>query len=299
MHKRKLNNYLPNVIVTIIMSFSILAFVLVNLFSAMVLNPATYTNAMNKSDVGEQAYNEIIEFFDRQQSYTGIDAELLKKSVSKESVSESIYAYVDSTFDYIAGKSSSLPKFNYDFSTLETNVHNDYIRWAKKHGIEYDQKVQKYEKYTISSIESVVHNKLDIMLLSHINTKNGFSTKLRDSYGMVKVIWIITFILSIASIAITYFLNFHRTRNLFYWLSIGFLSSGLMLAIPSVILKQTKYFDGLVLSNDAIYGALTKSLYAVTHETFLAGIILLALFVIFMFIYIALQNDLFKFKHSK
>lgn len=299
MHKRKLNNYLPNVIVTIIMSFSILGFVLINLFSVMVLNPATYTNAMNKSDVGEQAYKEVNEFFERQASYTGVDANVLKKSISKESISESIYAYVDSTFDYISGKSSSLPKFNYDFSTMETNIHDDYIRWSKKNGIEYDEKVQKYERYTIKSIESVVLNKLDIMLLSHINTDNGLSTQIRNNYKMIKVIWIITLIISIVSFAVLYFLNLHRIRNIFYWLSIGFLTSGLILSIPALILKKTKYFDGLVLSNDAIYEALTKSLYAVTNETLIAGMILLALFVIFMFIYIALQKDLFKFKHSK
>lgn len=299
MHKRKLYCYLPNLLISIVFAFALVAFVLVYELKTMVLDPNTYTEAMYKNSVDITAYEEIYAYFDRQAAYTGVDPDVLKSSVKQKDVSAAMFAYVDSTFEYMSGKTSKLPEFEFNFTALEENVHNDYVRWANENEVEFTDELKGYEQRTIANSEAVILNKLDIMLLSHLNGEGGISTKIRSVYGNIGNIMYGMLGICILLGAVVFFINRKHIRNAFYWVSVSFLSAGAIMIIPSAILIGTRYFDGLVLQNDAIYSALTQSLYAITNEILMGGIILAAVFAVLMFIYVALYKNMFKFRYNK
>lgn len=298
-HRRKLYSYLPNVIFTVLLSFALTAFIILYLVKTMALSPKTYTDAMYKSAVDVTAFDEINAYFERQSAYTGVNADVLKNSIAQKDVSASMFAYVDSTFEYMSGKTSKLPEFEFDFTALEENVHNDYLRWAAENNVQYTDELAGYESRTIASAKSVILNKLDIMLLSYLNKDGGISTTIRNNYSNLGKIMYGALGVCILLLAVIVLINRKHIRNLFYWTSVAFLTGGVILVLPTAILKGTRYFDSLVLANDAIYSALTQSLYAITNEVFKGGIILIVTAALLMFIHYAMLKGMFKFRYKK
>ena len=299
MHKNRLYYYLPNVLVSVVLTFLAAGLTIMCLVSFMIMNPQTYTDSMYENNVDETAYEEICAYFDRQYAYTGVEADVFKSVVTKKDISSAMFAYVDSTFDYMSGKTNKLPAFEYDFTALEQSVDNDYHRWAKENETEFDEQLAKNEKQTIDSAEKVILTKLDIMMLSTINKENGYSTKIHNNYGLInKLIFGLSGAI-ILIIALLWLINRNHARNVFYWVSTALYSSSAILIVPAAILKFTHYYDRLAIKNEVIYSALTQSLYSITNKTLVCGIILLVCATIVMFIYVAVSKGMFKFRHMK
>lgn len=298
-HGQRLRYYLPNVLVTLVLSFLIFGLTFVILFFNVLLKPETYTDQMYKSKVDEIAFNEIYEYFDRQYNYTGVAPDTLKNSTDHKDVSAAIYAYVDSTFDYINGKSNRLPEFEYDFKPLEKNLHKDYEDWALENNKKLDSKTEAMEQKTLKNVKEFINSKLDIMMFSTLNKENGFSTKLRNSLGKVKAAGIGVAVGVIIFIGLIWLINRKHGKYSFYWISCGCFCASMMMIIPSAILKITKYFDGLVIKNESMYNAFVKSLYSVNDKILICGIILFAISAAVMLLFVAASKNMFRFKYRK
>lgn len=299
MKKNRLYHYLPNVLVTVLLTFIITGFAISAIVAIVVMNPQTYTDAMYENSVDEIAYEEIYAYFDRQYAYTGVEADVFKSAVTKKEISSAIFSYVDSTFDYMSGKTNKLPEFEYDFTELERSVDNDYQRWAEENEVEFDDQLAKNEKATIDSAEKVILTKLDIMMFSAINGENGFSTKIHNNYGLIKIAIIALAVAVAVVVGLLWIINRKHTNNLFYWVSTSIYSASAILIIPTLLFKLTKYFDRLAIKNEVIYSALTQSLYSVNGKILACGIIMFVLATVIMVLYVALKRGMFKFNHMK
>ena len=299
MRKNRLNNYVPNILISILLTFLVLIFFILCMARLLIASPQIYTNSMYKNGVDTIAYDEISDYFDMQYAYTGIKADVFKSAVTKEAVSASMFEYVDSTVQYLSGQTNKLPTFEFDYEPLEESIHNDFLKWCEENETEFDDELKENESMTIRDAKSVINTKLDVMMLSYLNGPNGISTKVHDNFGIIKLASIgISFVILLV-IALLIIINRKRLRNIFYWCSTSVFSAGVLLIIPTAIIKASKYFDGLILKNDAVYNALTQSLYGVINIILISGIVMIVLAILLMFIYYAMLKDMFKFSHIK
>lgn len=290
MSKKKLHNYLPNLIISLPLTFVLMGLSLLLIISSVLLDPKTYTNSMHKISVEDIAFEEIMTYCDRQYGYTGVEPETLKKSISKEDVSSAVYGYVEDTFDYICGKRGELPEFEMNFELLEKNVSDDYVRWADEEGVEYTQELEDIKQNTIKNAEQAIESDLDVMLLSYINKPNGISTKIRNSVVIVKKAQIILAAAAIVLLGIMAIVNRKRIGGMLYWIGVSLFSSSMLIMVPCLILKFTKYYDGLAIGSDAVYKALTRSMYGATDSVIKFSAITLAAAAVFMILFAVTLN---------
>lgn len=299
MRGKKLHYYLPNLLLTALLTFALLGETIIILFFNVILRPDTYTDQMYKNEVDKIAFEEINDYFDKQYNYSGVSPEVFKNAVKQKDISAAIYAYVDSTFEYMSGKTGKLPEFEYDFTPLEESLHKDYEDWAKEHNKEFDDKLKAMEKKTVDNVEKYVRDRLDIMMLSSINKENGISTKIRNTVGFIRTLqWILLGVIA-ALVGLMLLLNRKHITYVLYWSGSAFFAGGLLLIIPTAVLKITKYFDGLVIRNQSIYKAIIYSLYSVTDKTLICGVILAVLSAVLMFLFAAYSKNMFKFRYNR
>ena len=285
MSKKKLHNYLPNLIISIPLTFVLMGLSMLLLLNGVLLDSKTYTDSMHKVGVEDIAFEEIMTYCDRQYGFTGVEPETLKKSISKEAVTSAVYGYVEDTFDYICGKQGELPQFEMSFELLEKNVSDDYVRWADEEGVEFTQELEDIKQKTIKNAEQAIESDLDVMLLSYINKPDGISTKIRNSLVIVKKAQIILAAAALVLLGIMVVVNRKKIGGTLYWIGVSLFCSSMLIMVPCLILKFTKYYDGLAIGSDSVYKALTRSMYGATDSVIKFSAITLAAAVVFMILF--------------
>lgn len=299
MHRRKLHYYLPNVLLTFLLTFAVLALAAAVWAFNVVLQSDTYTDQMYKNKVDEIAFDEINDYFDRQYNYSGVDPDVFKSAVKKKDIAASIYAYIDGTFEYMNGKNDKLPEFEYSYEPLEEALHNDYLRWCKENKKEYDNKMRNMENKTISNVEEIIDSKLDIMMLSKVNKPNGISTKVRHRVHLLNYALWGSIALTAVIVGVMALVNRKHIKYIFYWIFIACFCSGVLLIIPTAIARATKYFDGLVIHNQSVYKAFVYSLYSISDKLMITGFVLVGVGLAMLVIFIAAIKNMFDFKYRK
>ena len=207
---------------------------------------------------------------------------------------------MDSTFEYMVHKSDKLPEFNYDFTAIEKSLNDDYERWAKENKTEIDDEALKNIDATLKSVKEVITNKLDILMLSLLNKQNGVSTFIRNHYDQLKMLRIISIGIVAVCIAVLVLINRKRhINNIFYWTGCSFFASGAIILAPSLYLKLSHYFDGLIMKNDAIYKSLTQSLYSIMDKTIVCGIIMIVFSLIMFIVNMGMYKGWFRFTYNR
>lgn len=298
MFSSKLNHYLPNVIVTVILTFVIIAAVIVNFVVSLVLDKTTYVDAMYKNNVDKIVYDDIMDYFDKQYAYTGIEADVFKKVVSQDDISAAIYSYIDANFEYMTGANDKKPEFVYDFDPIEKALNEDYERWAGENkAAANDDNAKKNIEFTLKGIRTTFESKIDVMMLSELN-KIKFTGFVHNHYGQLKTIRIISIAACVVLIILLVLLNLKSWNNVFYWLGCSALSSGVIIALPMIYLSKSKFFDKLILTGDAIYKSLTTALYSITDQTVICALIIAACSVIFFILNMAMYKGWFIFSYT-
>ena len=296
MYSSRLNSYLLNVIVSVIMVFAILITVILNFFTYVLLDKTTYTDAMYENEVDTIAFEEINQYFDRQYAYTGIDAEVFKSVVDRNDISVQIFSYIDSTFEYMTCKTDRLPEFNYDFTAIEESLNADYERWAEENDTVIDEEAQKNIDMTLKSVKEVINNKLDVLMLSYLNKENGISTFVHDHYPQLKTLRIASFGVVAFCILLLVIINRKKhLNNIFYWTGSSLFASSVIILAPCAYLRFTSYFDGLILKNDAIYQSLTQSMYGILDKNIACAIVLLIVSIVLFVVNMAMYKGWFRF----
>ncbi|MGN1132932.1 MAG: hypothetical protein ACI4RN_00600, partial [Oscillospiraceae bacterium] len=193
--------------------------------------------------------------------------------VKSSDVSSAINSYIDSTIDYMNNKATEKPTSIYDYTAIETALNNDYARWAKENNKTIDDIAKKNIDYTLNHIKESIDSKLDVMMFTYLNDY-GISDFIHNHYNIIKLARIISISLSAVLILLLLLINKRHVNNGLYWIGCSSLISGIIFCIPTIYLKATNYFDGLILKNDSIYKSLTELLYNFVDRLLICGIIM-------------------------
>lgn len=282
---KRIRLYIPNVLLTFLLVFSLLGTELALFAKHVVLNAATFQTVAEQQDLKEKAYKTLETDFKAKSSSTGIPAEVFLAPMDKEALHQGILDSVTQAFDYLNGKSDNY-EFTMDFTALEASVSGFFSDYAEENGYEKDAAYEEKVASVIAESEKRVLFVCDTFKLSTMH-RNGWLSKARKYLGYLDTG--VTAGIAATAVLLVLLLVCNRKQwvHLAYWCGLSAFIAGLLLLVPCVYLTVTDYFSAFALSDPQIFAAVVGFLQLLTARamtmagvTLGIGIVLLILFCI-------------------
>lgn len=254
--------YILNLILSILMVFSLLGTVGLSFVKNHLLNETTYTQNSEKNNIPQMAYDEINTYFTNSTDYSRIPADVYMSVITVEDVKSIINLKVQQLFDYItAGNSKALVEKNdYTeislYSALEKSITDYFDKFAKENNVEVDEAYKTQLQNTIDTAISEIDNYTDIYLIDLIE-KTGAIEKVRKYYNLINILMYVCIAVTVLCAAIIVILTRKRIANTLYWLSISGICMSIIMLIPTLWLKISGVTNKLIIRNKCVYSAYT------------------------------------------
>ncbi len=281
---KKIRCYIPNVLLTFLLVFMILATELVFFARMQVLNTDTFRTVIAQEQLADKAYTSLESHFKTRANSTGIPAEVYMDVISREELGEAILDSVSQAFDYLNGKSDSYA-FTMDFTALEGSLTAFFEEYADENGYEKDEKYEKKLASSIKSAETRILSTADTFKLSMMYEKGWLKTaKTFVSYlNLASTLCIVAVMFLLFLLILC---NLRQIGHFFYWLGLASLIAGALLLTPCVYVKATNFFAGFTIKDPQIFSAVVGFLNLLTGRamtmaivTLIAALVLLVAFI--------------------
>lgn len=251
--------YILNLILSILMVFSLLGTVGLSFVKNHLLNETTYTQNSEKNNIPQMAYDEINTYFTNSTDYSRIPADVYMSAISEEDVKSIINLKIQWLFDYITAENSktSVERIDYSYySALEKSITDYFEEFAKENNVEVDEAYNTQLQNTIDTAISEIDNYTDIYLIDLIE-KTGAIEKVRKYYDLVNILMYVCIAVTVLCAAIIVILTRKRIANTLYWLSISGICMSIIMLIPTLWLKISGVTNKLIIRNKCVYSAYT------------------------------------------
>lgn len=251
--------YILNLILSILMVFSLLGTVGLSFVKNHLLNETTYTQNSEKNNIPQMAYDEINTYFTNSTDYSRIPADVYMSAISEEDVKSIINLKIQWLFDYITAENSktSVERIDYSYySALEKSITDYFEEFAKENNVEVDEAYNTQLQNTIDTAISEIDNYTDIYLIDLIE-KTGAIEKVRKYYNLINILMYVCIAVTVLCAAIIVILTRKRIANTLYWLSISGICMSIIMLIPTLWLKISGVTNKLIIRNKCVYSAYT------------------------------------------
>lgn len=277
--------YIPCVILTIILVFSMLGTGICIIADKVILNNQTCLEIISEKQLSEKIKNLLDKTFKEKYNSTGIPAEVYTDVLSEKYIDNIVKLNLISGFEYL---NSTTDKFSVspDFEALDESITNFFNNYADKNGYVKDSSYYEKLQKEINTAHNIITSYTDVFKLDTLN-KHGV---LKQARGYIKYLDKIKYICigaDIFCILIILLLCIKNKKEIFYWTGISFIISSIIGLVPCVYLTSVKYFDSFVIKQEQIFTAFTSFMYRITDaftafETGLlaAGVIMTAIYTI-------------------
>lgn len=280
---KKIRLYIPNVLLTFLVVFSLLGTELALFAKNTVLNAATFRTVAEQQDLKSKAYSSLETTFKSKANSTGIPAEVFLDPMDKEALHEGILDSVSQAFDYLNGVSDDYD-FTMDFTELENSITTFFEDYAAEIGYKKDAAYDEKVASVIKDAESEVLFVVDTFKFSTMH-RNGWLSKIRGYLAYLNPAVLGCAVLTIVLLLLLIFCNRKQLVHLAYWCGLAAMISGLMLLVPCIYLTATDYFTAFALKDPQIFAAVVGFLQLLTGRaltmaavTLVCGIVLLVVF---------------------
>ncbi|MBP3797503.1 MAG: hypothetical protein J6I46_07000 [Ruminococcus sp.] len=270
---KKLYHYTPMLILTILASIALIATEMIAFGKNIVFNPDYYVWMITKSGADTALYNDITEYFTQLSAPTGIPEEVYNNSIDEHNVSVTAKQLTKTSLEYTFGKSNTKPEINYDYTQLEKDITEYIEKYSDANGIEKDSEYYSLIDQTIHTAEVKLEGSFDIMMAQKLANSSA-PQSLRRIVPALDIAMIVCGVITIALIALMFYINRHHLFDMVYWIGTILFCGGGMLLIPTVFFKVTKYFDGFFLTDESLYRVATGSLYGLSDRIMMVNLVL-------------------------
>ena len=142
--------YIPCVLTTIVLVFSVIGLLLIVLFKSYILSGNAMYDTLNKKDIYSKVYNAIDTYFSEQYNTTGIPKEVYMDAITQEEVTELTNQTTAEGIAYI-NNTSFTP--SYDYSALDLSIDKFFEDYATS--IDYT----KDDVSTMSAYDQTINDK--------------------------------------------------------------------------------------------------------------------------------------------
>lgn len=258
---------LANIVVCIL-----LVFVLIGTFGMFMADKIYTANYFIfqaiRTDTYESAYNSLMQDFSDSYDTTNIPIEVYEKAFTRDWMTNAIEETIHSTFED--------REANIDFADAEKTITEYFEEYARKsHVIKDDVYAQKLEE-SLSYAEKVAADKADVYSLNVLK-QAGITDKISAHVDFARKYRNLILAISVILMIVLKFL-----KNPIYWIGTSFFSSGMIMTIPTAIIKLSGSISKLSLKDGTAYTLITGILNSWTNTVLIAGVIMLLFGVVFI-----------------
>lgn len=281
----KVKSYIPNVIISILLVFVIIASEALILTKATALNPSICVNILYEQQIADKVIDELNSYFEKSCASTSIPAEVYMSAITKEQVEKSISDGVTSTFDYINGISDVHPTVSYDFTALEQSITEYFEEYAQENDYIEDEKYYAQLNNTITAAETEIISNLDVFLVSMIDS-TGLFEKARSAMSILPKANIGVTVCLLILVVLLIIVNGKSKRDLLYWIAVPIFISSIIVAVPTFIIKSADYFSRFTIKTVQVYLTVTELLNEITSTIIAFEIAMFAVSIALFAVYV-------------
>lgn len=285
--------YILNLILSILMVFSLLGTVGLSFAKNHLLNETTYTQNSERNNIPQMAYDEINTYFTNSTDYSKIPADVYMSAISEEDVKSIINLKIQWLFDYItAGNSKTLIEkndYSYDYSALEKSITDYFDKFAKENNVEVDEAYKAQLQNTIDTAISEIDNYTDIYLID-LAEKTGFFGTVRKYYDLVSILMYVCIAATVLFAVLIVISTRKRIANMLYWLSLSGICMSIITLIPTLWLKISGITNKLIIRNKCVYSAYTGFLSDTINSLLTTVMIILVISIVILIIAIVISK---------
>lgn len=281
---KKINNYIPNLLVSIVLVFAVLVTGVILFAKGRLMNPETYINSAEKANVNGLVMAEIEEYFENSENYSRIPADVYMSAVSEDMIEDMIDNRIENVFDYMSGENSEISAPDADFASLEESITEYFEKFAEENNVEVDEAYNTQLENTISTAEEEIIGFTDIYMLDVIGKTNAFE-KAGELWNFVGIAEIASFVLLLICISLILIFSRKQLRYALYWTSASIICSSVLGILPVIYIKLSGTVDKLIIGTPYIYKAVTRLMNDCINSYFVIQTCLLGLGIVFMAIF--------------
>lgn len=277
---RKIRCYLPNVLLTFLLVFLLLATQLTVFAKTQVLSAATFRSVAESEALADKAYISLENYFKTRANSTGIPAEVYTDVMNREELHEAILGSVSQAFDYLSGKSDTY-EFTMDFTALEASVEAFFSNYADENNIAKDTVYEEKVASVIAEAEARILFTADTFKFSVMH-ENGWLETAKGYVGYLNLATTACIIATVLVFLLLIVCNLKQLSHLFYWSGLAASIASLLLLTPCIYVTATDYFAGFTIKDPQIFAAVVGYLeLLVSKATVMAVVTLVAAVICF------------------
>ncbi len=245
---------ITRILLTVLLSFIMAAFILVSAAAPFFSNPEIYTDIIREEKLAEKAYAAIESDFKSQYNTTAVPAEVYMESIDTEWLEDEMCTRTDAYLKSINGV--ELDSLADDYNGLESNIESFFYEYAESIDYTPDEAFdEKLSEITVNAKETI-DNRTDAFYLETIS-ENSTVKAIAKYITAIKWALLGIVIIMMAALALL-----ERKRNVrrIYWFGTGVFCGSILTAVPCVYLLCTNAVSSFSIKDPSTYAAVTNLL---------------------------------------
>lgn len=275
---KQIRCYLPNVLLTFLLVFFLLATQLTIFAKTQVLNAANFQKIAEQEGLADMAYSSLETYFKIRANSTGIPAEVYTDVMDRDALHEAILGSVSQAFDYLNGKTDTY-EFTMDFTALEDSVSTFFSDYAAENNVQKDAVYEEKVTSVIAEAEAEILFVADTFKFSTMH-KNGWLETARTLVSYLNLAQTACIIGTAVLVLLLILCNLKQPAHLLYWGGLSWMTASLLLLVPCIYVTATDYFAGFAIKDPQIFAAVVGFLELLVSRATTLAIMTLILSVV-------------------
>ncbi len=275
---KQIRCYLPNVLLTFLLVFFLLATQLTIFAKTQALNAANFQKIAEQEGLADMAYSSLETYFKTRANSTGIPAKVYTDVMDRDALHEAILGSVSQAFDYLNGKTDTY-EFTMDFTALEGSVNTFFSDYAAENNVQKDAVYEEKVASVIAEAEAEILFVADTFKFSTMH-KNGWLETARKLVSYLNLAQTACIIGTAILLLLLILCNLKQPAHLLYWGGLSWMTASLLLLVPCVYVTATDYFAGFAIKDPQIFAAVVGFLELLVSRATTLAIVTLVLSVV-------------------
>ena len=267
---KRASTYITCVILTVFLIFSCILAILSGAVRFRMLNTDAVLPLVTEQQLADKVRTTLETDFQAAESTTGIPAAVYADAITADKLEPMIRSGISNGFAYLRGDTAKL-EITHDFQALDDSISAFFEDYASKHGVAKDEAYETAVKNAKANAEERILSACDVFRFGMLADAGVLATAKRfipwAGYAVAAAFGaVILFML------LLFFSNHREPETAFYWIGTGALVASVLLLVPAVWLKQTRWFDRFAVKTDHTFAAVTGYLYSGTGAVITAAL---------------------------
>lgn len=250
---KKIRCYIPNVLLTFLLVFFLLAAQLTIFVKAQALNPRIFRQITAEENLADKAYDSLEDYFKSRTNATGIPTEVYMDVITHEAIRTAMDQSVTTAFDYLNGKTDAY-EFCMDFTDLEASIEGFFSAYAEENSVQKDQVYEDKVASVITEAEAKITFVTDTFKFSTMY-ENGWLETARKVVSYLNLATVLCVVAAVILFILLIVCNLRQLEHLLYWSGLAGSISSLLMLLPCIYVTSTDYFSGFAIKDPQIFAA--------------------------------------------